>query len=149
MTSLTKSLCWELTSIKKDRLNGVGVAFYRKPTTNECYDARKRQQPPMCADDDDANAAWYIRLNSCVHRVPTGPSERGARWPSEWPRRVRAPPYWLNGSQAGVYGKPAPEDFTVDYDHWWRVVDGSYLNGLGIDWSRVRNLMDMRAAYGG
>ncbi|CAD6338318.1 unnamed protein product [Miscanthus lutarioriparius] len=149
MTSLTKSLCWELTSIKKDRLNGVGVAFYRKPTTNECYDARKRQQPPMCADDDDANAAWYIRLNSCVHCVPTGPSERGARWPSEWARRVRTPPYWLNGSQAGVYGKPAPEDFKVDYDHWWRVVDGSYLNGLGIDWSRVRNVMDMRAAYGG
>ena len=117
--------------------------------TNECYDARKRQQPPMCAADDDANAAWYIRLNSCVHRVPTGPSERGARWPSEWPRRVRTPPYWLNGSQAGVYGKPAPEDFKVDYDHWWRVVDGSYLNGLGIDWSRVRNVMDMRAAYGG
>ncbi|XP_066371519.1 probable methyltransferase PMT24 [Miscanthus floridulus] len=149
MTSLTKSLCWELTSIKKDRLNGVGVAFYRKPTTNECYEARKRQQPPMCADDDDANAAWYIRLNSCVHRVPTGPWERGARWPAEWPRRVRTPPYWLNGSQAGVYGKTAPEDFTVDHDHWRRVVDGSYLNGLGIDWSRVRNVMDMRAAYGG
>ncbi|CAD6335409.1 unnamed protein product [Miscanthus lutarioriparius] len=149
MTSLTKSLCWELTSIKKDRLNGVGVAFYRKPTTNECYEARKRRQPPMCADDDDANAAWYIRLNSCVHRVPTGPRERGARWPAEWPRRVRTPPYWLNGSQAGLYGKPAPEDFTVDHDHWLRVVDGSYLNGLGIDWSRVRNVMDMRAAYGG
>ncbi|AQK80973.1 putative methyltransferase PMT27 [Zea mays] len=138
-----------LASIKKDRLNGVGVAFYRKPTSNECYESRRRQQPPMCADDDDADAAWYVRLNPCVHRVPTAPSERGARWPSEWPRRVRLPPYWLNGSQAGVYGRPAPEDFAVDYDHWRRVVDGSYLNGLGIDWSRVRNVMDMRAAYGG
>ncbi|XP_062230179.1 probable methyltransferase PMT24 [Phragmites australis] len=149
MSSLTKSMCWELVSIKKDRLNGVGVAFYRKPTSNECYETRRRQQPPMCSDDDDADAAWYIRLNSCMHRVPTGPSERGTRWPVEWPRRVRTPPYWLNSSQAGVYGKPAPEDFTVDYEHWRRVVDRSYLNGLGVDWSRVRNVMDMRAAYGG
>ncbi|CAN6176806.1 unnamed protein product [Urochloa humidicola] len=149
MTSLTKSMCWELAGIKKDRLNGIGAAFYRKPTTNECYEGRRRQQPPMCSDDDDANAAWYIRLNSCMHRVPTAPSERGARWPVEWPRRVRTPPYWLDASRAGVYGKPEPEDFTVDYDHWRRVVDRSYLNGLGIDWSRVRNVMDMRATYGG
>ncbi|XP_062234173.1 probable methyltransferase PMT24 [Phragmites australis] len=149
MSALTKSMCWELVSIKKDRLNGVGVAFYHKPTSNECYETRRRRQPPMCSDDNDANAAWYIRLNSCMHRVPTGPSERGARWPAEWPRRVRTPPYWLNSSQAGVYGKPAPEDFTVDYEHWRRVVDRSYLNGLGVDWSTVRNVMDMRAAYGG
>ncbi|XP_039844800.1 probable methyltransferase PMT24 [Panicum virgatum] len=149
MTSLTKSMCWELASIKKDRLNGVGVAFYRKPTSNECYEARRRQQPPMCSDDDDADAAWYIRLSSCLHRVPTGPSERGARWPADWPRRLRAPPHWLSAARAGVYGKPEPEDFTADHDHWRRVVDRSYLNGLGIDWSRVRNVMDMRAAYGG
>ncbi|CAL5050137.1 unnamed protein product [Urochloa decumbens] len=149
MTSLTKSMCWELAGIKKDRLNGIAAAFYRKPTTNECYEGRKRQQPPMCSDDDDANAAWYIRLNSCMHRVPTAASERGARWPAEGPRRVRTPPYWLDATRAGVYGKPEPEDFTVDYDHWRRVVDKSYLNGLGIDWSRIRNVMDMRAAYGG
>uniref|UniRef100_A0A0E0LFL2 Methyltransferase n=1 Tax=Oryza punctata TaxID=4537 RepID=A0A0E0LFL2_ORYPU len=149
MTALTKSMCWELVTIKKDRLNGIGAAFYRKPTSNECYETRRRQQPPMCSDDDDANAAWYIRLNACMHRVPIAPSERGATWPVEWPRRLRAPPNWLNGSHAGVYGKPAPEDFAVDYEHWRRVVDKSYLNGLGIDWSRVRNVMDMRATYGG
>ncbi|TVU01118.1 hypothetical protein EJB05_53442, partial [Eragrostis curvula] len=149
MSALTKSMCWDLVSIKKDRLNGVGVAFYRKPTSNDCYDSRRRQQPPMCSDDDDADAAWYIRLNSCMHRVPAGPAERGATWPPEWPRRVRTPPYWLNASLPGVYGKPAPEDFTADNDHWRRVFDRSYLNGLGIDWARVRNVMDMRAAYGG
>src|SRR6185437_3903409 len=120
-------MCWELASIKKDRLNGVGVAFYRKPTSNECYEARRRQQPPMCSDDDDADAAWYIRLSSCLHRVPTGPSERGARWPADWPRRLRAPPHWLSAARAGVYGKPEPEDFTADHDHWRRVVDRSYL----------------------
>ncbi|KQK17521.1 probable methyltransferase PMT25 [Brachypodium distachyon] len=150
MSALTKSMCWELVTIKKDRLNGVGAAFYRKPASNECYDGRRRQAAaPMCGAEDDPDAAWYVPLNSCMHRVPTGPSERGAKWPAEWPRRVRTPPNWLNSSRPGVYGKPAPEDFAVDYQHWRRVIDKSYLNGLGVDWSRVRNVMDMRAAYGG
>jgi SAM-dependent methyltransferase len=147
MSSLTRSMCWERVSIKKDRLNGVGIAFYRKPTTNECYDNRRRQQqPPMCSDDDDADAAWYIRLNSCMHRAPTAPSERGARWPAEWPRRLRTPPYWLNNHTSS---SSSDFTFTADLEHWRRVVDRSYLNGLGIDWSRVRNVMDMRATYGG
>ncbi|KAK1367725.1 hypothetical protein POM88_033817 [Heracleum sosnowskyi] len=49
----------------------------------------------------------------------------------------------------GVYGKAAPEDFAADYEHWKRVVSASYLTGLGIDWSSVRNVMDMKAVYGG
>ncbi|KAK3131260.1 hypothetical protein QOZ80_6BG0504180 [Eleusine coracana subsp. coracana] len=137
MSALTKSMCWDLVSIKKDRLNGVGIAFYRKPTTNDCYE---RQQPPMCSDDDDADAAWYIRLNSCIHRLPASSSSSSSTsWPPEWPRRLRTPPpyYSLNSN------------FTADYDHWRRVVDRSYLAGLGIDWTRVRNVMDMRATYGG
>ncbi|KAK1356902.1 hypothetical protein POM88_050158 [Heracleum sosnowskyi] len=49
----------------------------------------------------------------------------------------------------GVYGKAAPEDFAADYEHWKRAVSASYLTGLGIDWSSVRNVMDMKAVYGG
>ncbi|KAE8683450.1 putative methyltransferase PMT25 [Hibiscus syriacus] len=66
MSQLTKSMCWDLVTVKKDRLNAVGAAIYRKPTTNDC----------------------------------------------------------------AVAGK-------------------SYLNGMGIDWSSVRNVMDMKAVYGG
>lgn len=51
-------MCWELFTIKKDRLNSVGAAIYRKPTSNECYEQRKHNDPPMCKGDDDANAAW-------------------------------------------------------------------------------------------
>lgn len=52
-------MCWELVTINKDKLNGVGAAIYQKPTTNECYEKRKRNRPPMCKNNDDANAAWY------------------------------------------------------------------------------------------
>lgn len=90
-----------------------------------------------------------VPLQSCMHKVPVGASERGSQWPEQWPVRVEKPPYWLLSSQVGVYGKPAPEDFTADYEHWKRVVTKSYVNGLGINWASVRNVMDMRAIYGG
>ncbi|KAL5190365.1 putative methyltransferase PMT26 [Glycine soja] len=58
-------------------------------------------------------------------------------------------PYWLSSSQVGVYGKPAPQDFTADYEHWKRVMSKSYLDGMGIKWLNVRNVIDMRSIYGG
>ncbi|KAM6564667.1 hypothetical protein CsatB_024665 [Cannabis sativa] len=149
MSSLTASMCWELVTIKKDKLNSIGAAIYRKPTSNECYDRRKHKQPSMCKDDDDANAAWYVPLQTCMHRVPVDVAERGTQWPENWPRRLQTPPYWLNDSQMGIYGKPSSQDFAADYEHWKRVVNNSYMSRLGISWSNVRNVMDMRAVYGG
>lgn len=90
-----------------------------------------------------------VPLQACMHKVPVASSERGSQWPEQWPERVGKAPYWLSSSEVGVYGKPAPEDFVSDYEHWKRVVKNSYLKGLGIDWSNVRNVMDMRAVYGG
>ncbi|PIN19918.1 hypothetical protein CDL12_07400 [Handroanthus impetiginosus] len=149
MKKLTEAMCWEVVSITKDRINGVGIAVYRKPTSNECYERRSKSDPPLCQDSDDPNAAWNVPLQACMHKVPVGSSERGSQWPEQWPARVEKTPYWLSSSEVGVYGKPAPEDFTADYEHWKRVVNNSYLKGLGINWSTVRNVMDMRAVYGG
>ncbi|KAJ1412976.1 S-adenosyl-L-methionine-dependent methyltransferase, partial [Sesbania bispinosa] len=149
MKALTKAMCWEVVSITKDKLNGVGIAVYKKPTSNECYEQRPKNQPPICPDSDDPNAAWNVPLEACMHKVPVSSTERGSQWPEKWPARLTKTPYWLSDSQVGVYGKPAPEDFTADYEHWKRVVSNSYLNGMGIQWSNVRNVMDMRSVYGG
>ncbi|ESQ45410.1 hypothetical protein EUTSA_v10010109mg [Eutrema salsugineum] len=149
MSALTKSMCWELVTINKDKLNGIGAAIYQKPATNECYEKRKQNKPPMCKNNDDANAAWYVPLQACMPKVPTNVVERGSKWPVNWPRRLQTPPYWLNSSQMGIYGKPAPRDFTTDYEHWKHVVSKVYMNEIGISWSNVRNVMDMRAVYGG
>ncbi|KAL2668514.1 hypothetical protein AAZV13_01G133200 [Glycine max] len=147
MTSLTKSICWELVTINKDGLNKVGAAVYRKPTSNECYEQREKNEPPLCKDDDDPNAAWYVPLQACIHKVPVDQAERGAKWPETWPRRLQKPPYWLNKSQIGIYGKPAPQDFVADNERWKNVVEE--LSNAGISLSNVRNVMDMRAVYGG
>ncbi|KAI4345070.1 hypothetical protein L6164_012237 [Bauhinia variegata] len=149
MKELTKAMCWEVVSISKDKVNGVGIAIYRKPTSNECYEQRQKNEPPVCADSDDPNASWNIPLQACMHKVPVDSTERGSQWPQQWPARLTKPPYWLLSSQVGVYGKPAPEDFTADYEHWKRVVSNSYLKGMGINWSNVRNVMDMNSVYGG
>ncbi|XP_058097395.1 probable methyltransferase PMT26 [Magnolia sinica] len=149
MTALTKSMCWDLVTIKNDELNEVGVAIFKKPSSNECYEKRTENNPPLCKENDDPNAAWNVPLEACMHRVPVGAGERGSQWPEQWPLRLEKPPYWLGNSQVGVYGKAAPEDFLSDYQHWKRVVSKSYMNGMGINWSTVRNVMDMRSVYGG
>ncbi|KVI08796.1 putative S-adenosyl-L-methionine-dependent methyltransferase, partial [Cynara cardunculus var. scolymus] len=149
MSALTVAMCWELLNITKDKHNSVGVAIYRKPESNECYNGRKKQEPAMCKPDDDPNAAWYIPLQACMHNSPMVDTERGSRWPEDWPGRVQTPPYWLRTSQMGIYGRPAPDDFITDYHHWKRVVSKSYMSDLGFNWADVRNVMDMRAVYGG
>ncbi|XP_074308931.1 putative methyltransferase PMT24 [Silene latifolia] len=149
MSKLTASMCWKLDKKEKDAINKIGAAIFRKPINNDCYNKRQENNPPMCKSDDDPNAAWYVPLQACMHRVPTEEAARGSKWPLRWPRRLQTPPYWLNKTQMGIYGKPAPDDFGKDYEHWQTVVNKSYLNGLGISWSDVRNVMDMRAVYGG
>ncbi|TVU51176.1 hypothetical protein EJB05_02585 [Eragrostis curvula] len=160
MTALTKSMCWEMVKRTSDTVDQTAMVVFRKPTSNACYDARRpatttrsssEPQPPMCEAADDPDAAWNVTLQACMHRVPTDASARGSKWPAMWPERLRETPYWLGGDgrATGVYGKPAPEDFAADMEHWRKVVENSYVNGLGIDWKNVRNVMDMRAVYGG
>ncbi|KAF8642713.1 hypothetical protein HU200_067090 [Digitaria exilis] len=149
MSTLTKSMCWKMVNKTKDKLNQVGMAIYQKPMDNNCYEKRSENNPPLCKESDDADAAWNVPLEACMHKLPVGPMVRGAKWPESWPQRLEKTPFWIDGSRAGVYGKPANEDFEADNAHWKRVVSKSYVNGMGIDWTKVRNVMDMRAVYGG
>ncbi|KAF2906900.1 probable methyltransferase PMT26 [Oryza sativa Japonica Group] len=149
MAALTKSMCWKMVKKTNDTVDETAMVIFKKPTSNGCYSNREKPEPPLCDADDDPNAAWNITLRACMHRLPTNKSVRGARWPELWPERMSAAPYWLSHSQVGVYGKPAPDDFAADEEHWNHVVNSSYLAGVGIDWSNVRNVMDMRAVYGG
>ncbi|KAF3961969.1 hypothetical protein CMV_013464 [Castanea mollissima] len=53
-------MCWDLVVIKKDKLNEVGAAIYRKPTSTECYDKRPKNEPTLCKESDDPNAAGQM-----------------------------------------------------------------------------------------
>lgn len=145
MSKLTKSICWELVKVGKDGVNRKSAAIFRKTSSNSCYEGREQNEPPLCEDSDDPNEAWYTPLQQCIHKVAKDSSERGSQWPAPWPSRLEKPPYWLKDSLVGA----SSMDFTDDYNHWKHVIANSYLNGIGIDWSLVRNTMDMRASYGG
>ncbi|XP_039009396.1 probable methyltransferase PMT26 [Hibiscus syriacus] len=148
MVKLTEAMCWRLVNkTRKDPINRVAVAIFKKPSSNDCYNRRPKQEPPQCPDSDDPNAAWNVSLKTCMHKVPVDASERGSKWPEPWPARLEKSPYWLLSSHVGVYGKAAPEDFASDYEHWKRVVQ-SYRK-MGLKWSSIRNVMDMKAVYGG
>ncbi|XP_058771280.1 probable methyltransferase PMT27 [Vicia villosa] len=144
MKALTKSMCWDLVTIKNDTLNQVGAAFFRKTSSNECYEQREQSQPPMCKDDDDPNAAWYVPLQACMHKLPADQTERGAKWPEVWPQRLQKAPYWLNDAEGE---KLSTQNFAADSVRWKNVV--FELRVMGVDWPNVRNVMDMRATYGG
>ncbi|GMI93148.1 hypothetical protein like AT5G64030 [Hibiscus trionum] len=149
MVELTEAMCWKLVNkTTKDRINRVAVAIFEKPASNDCYDKRSKQVPPLCPESDDPNSAWNVSLGSCMHKVPVNASKRGSKWPDQWPARLEKSPYWLLSSQVGVYGRAAPEDFAADYAHWKRVVR-SYRKKMGINWLSIRNVMDMKAVYGG
>lgn len=147
MVALTTAMCWKRVAKFVDDTTGIGAAIFQKPISNDCYENRKKDFPPMCDEDDKPDAAWYVPMTACIHRIPDEDA-RGTEWPQKWPLRLTEAPTWLN-NQKGLYGKSAAADFQADTEHWQRAVQKSYLQGLGIEWKNVRNVMDMRAVYGG
>ena len=62
MSKLTEQMCWKLVKKERDEVNKIGVAIYQKPLSNECYEQRSQNEPPLCEQSDDRNAAWYFLL---------------------------------------------------------------------------------------
>jgi hypothetical protein len=137
---------WEMVAKEFDEVSRVGVAIFKKPENNTAYEKREVDVPEICPEDNKPNAAWYVNMTTCLHKIP---DTKRTEWPEEWPLRVKVAPKWLSEKDTGIYGKAAPEDFRVDTEHWNNVVKKTYLTGLGMDWTTIRNVMDMRAGYGG
>lgn len=81
----------------------------------------------------------YIPLKDCLYPIPEAIEERGTEWPAEWPKRLHTFPEWMNNRDRLI----------ADSKHWNAIVNNSYLGGMGIDWSTIRNVMDMIAVNGG
>ncbi|KAK6939461.1 putative S-adenosyl-L-methionine-dependent methyltransferase [Dillenia turbinata] len=139
MTSLMASICWNILAHKTDEDSEVDVRIYQKPDSNDIYELRRKKFPPMCKENENADATWYVPINMCLHTIPSSIEERGAEWPEQWPNRLDTFPDWMNEK----------ERLLADTEHWKAIVDKSYLTGFGIDWSKIRNVMDMKAIYGG
>ncbi|EXB63944.1 putative methyltransferase PMT28 [Morus notabilis] len=139
MTTLTASICWNILAHKTDDFSEVGVKIYQKPESNDIYGLRRRKNPPLCKENENPDAAWYVPMKTCLHPIPSAIEQHGTEWPEEWPKRLDTVPDWLDDK----------DKLVADSKHWSSIIEKSYLTGLGIDWANIRNVMDMKAIYGG
>jgi len=58
MSTLTTSICWNILAHKTDDVSEMSAKIYQKPTSNDIYDLRRRNQPPLCKEEENQDAAW-------------------------------------------------------------------------------------------
>ncbi|KAJ4827898.1 hypothetical protein Tsubulata_021759 [Turnera subulata] len=137
MVALTKSMCWT-TVVKNFDSSGIGLVIYQKPASYLCYDKRQEKKPPLCDPKETNSIPWYTPLSGCLSRLG-----RSVSWPADWPFRLTSePPSLPLEERAGLM-------YDEDTKHWSTVVSDVYLDGKAINWSSIRNIMDMNAGYGG
>ncbi|KAL2458098.1 putative methyltransferase PMT28 [Forsythia ovata] len=139
LSTLTVSICWNILADKADEVSDIGIKIYQKPESNDLYELRRKKVPPLCKENENPDAAWYVPLKTCLYVIPEAIEQRGTEWPEVWPKRLNTFPDWMNNR----------ERLTADSEHWKAVVNRSYLTGLDVDWSTIRNVMDMKAINGG
>ncbi|GFQ07398.1 probable methyltransferase pmt22 [Phtheirospermum japonicum] len=139
MVALSESMCWSIAAKTYIEAYRVGLVIFQKPISSSCYQNRKENKPPLCDQSSRPNNLWYVPLVSCLVPLPGESYE----WPSTWPKR-------LSDKPLSLFVEPdAEETFKQDTGHWSVLVSEVYLGGLGLNWSNVRNVMDMSAGYGG
>lgn len=139
MLNLTTRLCWEL--VKKEGY----IAMWKKATNNSCYLNREAETiPPLCDPDDNPDNVWYVDLKACITRLPE--NGYGANV-SSWPERLRTPPDRLQSIQLDAY-IARKELFKAESKYWNEIIE-SYVRALHWKKMKLRNVLDMRAGFGG
>ncbi|KAK9683343.1 hypothetical protein RND81_10G133700 [Saponaria officinalis] len=139
MVNLTTRLCWEL--VKKEGY----IAIWQKPLNNSCYLSREAgTHPPICDANDEPDNVWYVSLKPCIARLPE--SGYGGNVPN-WPERLLTPPERLQSIQIDAYIS-RKELFKAESKYWNEII-GGYVRAWHWKDIKMRNVMDMRAGYGG
>lgn len=86
----------------------------------------------------------YVDLKACITRLPE--DGYGANLPT-WPGRLQHYPDRLQSIQMDAYIS-RKELFKAEYKYWKEIIDGYY---RALRWKnfRLRNVLDMRAGFGG
>uniref|UniRef100_A0A0E0L3P5 Methyltransferase n=1 Tax=Oryza punctata TaxID=4537 RepID=A0A0E0L3P5_ORYPU len=82
---------------------------------------------------------WYAPLDTCISS-----SIEKSSWPLPWPERLNA--RYLNVPDDS---SSTDEKFDADTKYWKHAISGIYYNDFPVNWSSIRNVMDMNAGYGG
>ncbi|OIT38581.1 PREDICTED: probable methyltransferase PMT11 [Nicotiana attenuata] len=139
MVNLTTRLCWKL--VKKEGY----IAIWQKPLNNSCYLSREEgTQPPLCDPQDDPDNVWYVDLKACITGLPE--EGYGANI-TTWPSRLHDPPERLQSIQLDAYIS-RKELFRAESRFWKEIIE-SYVRALHWKNFKLRNVLDMRAGFGG
>ncbi|XP_047174646.1 probable methyltransferase PMT10 isoform X2 [Vigna umbellata] len=139
MENLTTNICWELV-----RKEGY-IAIWQKPMNNNCYLSRDMaEHPPLCESNDDPDNVWYVNLKACITELPS--NGFGANV-TEWPLRLHEPPKRLQSIQLDAIVS-RDELFRADTKYWFEIIE-SYVRAFRWKEYNLRNVMDMRAGFGG
>ncbi|RDX79172.1 putative methyltransferase PMT10, partial [Mucuna pruriens] len=132
MENLTASICWELVQKK-----GY-IAIWRKPMNNSCYLSHDTAaHPPLCESNDDPD-------NACISQLPS--NGYGANV-TKWPLRLHQPPDRLQSIRLDAIIS-RDELLKADTKYWFEIID-SYVRAFRWQEYNLRNVMDMRAGFGG
>ncbi|PSS33348.1 Methyltransferase [Actinidia chinensis var. chinensis] len=139
MVNLTSRLCWNL--VKKEGY----IAIWQKPLNNSCYLNRESgTRPPLCDADDDPDNVWYVDLKACISRLPEDGAGANV---TQWPARLNNPPDRLQSIQIDAYISRR-ELFRAESKYWSEIIE-SYVRALHWKRFKLRNVLDMRAGFGG
>ncbi|KAI8031660.1 putative methyltransferase PMT11 [Camellia lanceoleosa] len=139
MINLTSRLCWNL--VKKEGY----IAIWQKPLNNSCYLSREAgTRPPLCDSDDDPDSVWYVELKACISRLPEDGAGANV---TTWPSRLQNPPDRLQSIQMDAYISRR-ELFRAESKYWNEIIE-SYVRALHWKKFKLRNVLDMRAGFGG
>ncbi|KAI3905353.1 hypothetical protein MKX01_040044 [Papaver californicum] len=137
MEDLTTRLCWEL--VKKEG----NVAMWRKPSNNSCYlvrDAGARLHYVIQA----MTPTTYVGLEACISRL----TENGYGTNiTTWPNRLDSIPDRLYSIRLD-FQISRGELFKAENEYWKKMLI-SYLRSYHWERKPFRNVMDMRAGFGG
>lgn len=139
MLNLTTRLCWKF--LKKDGY----IAVWQKPSDNTCYLTREAgTSPPLCDPSDDPDNVWYVNLKACISRLPE--NGYGANV-TRWPARLQAPPSRLQSIKFDAF--ISRKELFLAETKYWNDIIGGYVRALHWKKMRLRNVMDMKAGFGG
>ncbi|CAL9165569.1 probable methyltransferase PMT17 [Musa acuminata AAA Group] len=140
---VAKRLCWKKL-IEKDDL-----AIWQKPINHvECIESRRIYKTPHICKNDNADAAWYKKMKTCITPLPevSSQDEVAGGELKKWPERAFAvPPRISSGSVPGLTTKTYKDDNTM-----WKERIANYKRIIPpLSQGRYRNVMDMNAYLGG
>ncbi|KAL0682217.1 hypothetical protein Bca4012_049064 [Brassica carinata] len=104
--------------------SGRGLVIYQKPISESCYLFVLKRK--------------YAPLRQCISKLPSGGVQK---WPELWHKQLVS----VKPQSVSADTKTSKKDT----EKWSEIVSDVYFERLAVNWSSVRNVMDMNVGFGG